>query len=51
MKCASHQPQFLPWLGYLHKIRSADVFVYASARHPTAAICITALREGRDVRR
>ncbi len=28
MKCAIHQPQFLPWLGYLHKIHSADVFVY-----------------------
>jgi len=28
MKCAIHQPQFLPWLGYLHKINSADVFVF-----------------------
>lgn len=27
MKCAIHQPQFLPWLGYLNKIRSADIFV------------------------
>lgn len=28
MKCAIHQPQFLPWLGYLQKIRKADVFVF-----------------------
>lgn len=28
MKCAIHQPQFLPWLGYLSKINSADVFVF-----------------------
>jgi len=28
MKCAIHQPQFLPWLGYLHKIVSCDVFVF-----------------------
>lgn len=28
MKCAIHQPQFLPWLGYLNKINSADVFVF-----------------------
>lgn len=27
MKCAIHQPQLLPWLGYLNKINSADVFV------------------------
>ncbi len=28
MKCAIHQPQFLPWLGYLHKIYHADKFVF-----------------------
>lgn len=28
MKCAIHQPQFLPWLGYLDKMSKADVFVY-----------------------
>jgi len=28
MKCAIHQPQFLPWAGYLHKIGAADVFVF-----------------------
>lgn len=28
MKCAIHQPQFLPWLGYLHKINMADKFVF-----------------------
>lgn len=28
MKCAIHQPQFLPWLGYLHKIQSVDKFVF-----------------------
>lgn len=28
MICAIHQPQFLPWLGYLQKIRRADVFVF-----------------------
>lgn len=27
MKCAIHQPQFVPWLGYMQKIRLADVFV------------------------
>jgi hypothetical protein len=24
---AAHQPHYLPWLGYLHKVASADVFV------------------------
>ncbi|MBN1674498.1 MAG: WbqC family protein [Kiritimatiellae bacterium] len=28
MICAIHQPQFLPWLGYLHKMNTADVFVF-----------------------
>lgn len=28
MRCAIHQPQFIPWLGYLHKIQSADAFVF-----------------------
>ncbi|MFO7869935.1 MAG: WbqC family protein [Kiritimatiellia bacterium] len=28
MRCAIHQPQFLPWLGYLNKIHSADIFVF-----------------------
>lgn len=28
MKCAIHQPQFLPWLGYLHKIHNVDKFVF-----------------------
>ncbi|MFH0880751.1 MAG: WbqC family protein [Lentisphaerota bacterium] len=28
MKCGIHQPQFLPWLGYLHKISSVDVFIF-----------------------
>ncbi len=27
MKVAIHQPQYLPWLGYLDKIDSADVFI------------------------
>jgi hypothetical protein len=27
MKVAIHQPHFLPWLGYLHRMASVDVFV------------------------
>ena len=27
MKVAIHQPQYLPWLGYLDKLDSADVFI------------------------
>lgn len=27
MICAIHQPQYLPWLGYLSKLDAADVFV------------------------
>ena len=27
MKIAIHQPQYLPWLGYLDKMDSADVFI------------------------
>src|SRR5207253_7130508 len=27
MRVAIHQPQFLPWLGYLDKIDQADLFV------------------------
>jgi len=28
MKIAVHQPQYLPWLGYFHKMMMADVFVF-----------------------
>ena len=28
MKISAHQPAYLPWLGYLDKIKSCDVFVY-----------------------
>src|SRR2546428_11865995 len=28
MKVAIHQPQYLPWLGYLAKWAAADVFVF-----------------------
>src|SRR6478609_3780871 len=27
MIVAAHQPAYLPWLGYLHKLASCDVFV------------------------
>ena len=27
MKVAIHQPHFLPWLGYLHRMAQADLFV------------------------
>jgi len=34
MICAAHQPQHLPWLGYLSKLDAADVFVlYDDARY------------------
>jgi len=26
--CAIHQPQFIPWLGYLQKVRRAELFVF-----------------------
>ena len=28
MKCAIHQPQFLPWLGYFQKMNMSDIFVF-----------------------
>jgi len=28
MIVAIHQPHYMPWLGYLHKIKEADIFVY-----------------------
>ncbi|HRY29193.1 MAG TPA: WbqC family protein [Elusimicrobiota bacterium] len=28
MIMAAHQPQYLPWLGYFHKMASCDVYVY-----------------------
>lgn len=31
MRLAAHQPAHLPWLGYLHKVARADVFVYLDA--------------------
>ena len=27
MRLAAHQPQYLPWLGYFHKMDGADLFV------------------------
>jgi len=28
MKLAIHQPQYMPWVGYFHKMAGADLFVY-----------------------
>jgi len=28
MRVAIHQPHYMPWLGYLRKMREADIFVY-----------------------
>lgn len=28
MKISVHQPQYIPWLGYLHKIANSDMFIY-----------------------
>lgn len=31
LTCAVHQPNYLPWLGWFHKLAAADVFVYLDA--------------------
>ena len=31
MKIAIHQPQYFPWPPYVHKVMSADIFVYLDA--------------------
>ena len=28
MKVAIHQPNYLPWMGYFHKMHHADVFIF-----------------------
>lgn len=28
MRIAIHQPQYLPWIGYFHKMASCDLFIY-----------------------
>ncbi len=28
MKLSAHQPQYLPWLGYFHKLAQSDIFVF-----------------------
>jgi hypothetical protein len=28
MVLAIHQPQYMPWVGYFHKMASADLFVF-----------------------
>ena len=28
MKIAVHQPQYIPWLGYIHKMANVDLFVF-----------------------
>ena len=31
LTAAVHQPNYVPWLGYFHKLAAADVFVYLDA--------------------
>ena len=28
MKCVILQPSYIPWRGYFHQIRNADVFIF-----------------------
>jgi len=45
-----HQPHFMPWLGYLHRMAQADLFIvldpvqFERRNHPNAPCCASAGR-------
>ncbi|MDD3653275.1 MAG: WbqC family protein [Desulfotomaculaceae bacterium] len=41
MKVAIHQPNFLPWLGYFHKLLNCDVFIFLDSVQFPRGRCFT----------
>jgi len=44
MRVAIHQPHYLPWLGYLHRMAQADLFIVLDHVQFGAATTRTARR-------
>ncbi|MFO0707253.1 MAG: WbqC family protein [Nitrospira sp.] len=47
MRVTIHQPQFLPWLGYLDKIDRADLFIVLETVNSRRTNGRTAIASGR----